>query len=65
MRQRQRTAADLFVECLEAEECEYVFSVPGEETLDVLEALAESRRVSHITTRHEQGAVSWPTSTGG
>ena len=24
------------VECLEAEGCEYVFSVPGEETLDIL-----------------------------
>ena len=33
-----RTAADLLVACLEAEGCEYVFSVPGEETLDLLEA---------------------------
>jgi acetolactate synthase-1/2/3 large subunit len=57
MTRERRTAADLFVECLEAEECEYVFSVPGEETLDVLEALAVSQRVRHITTRHEQGAA--------
>jgi acetolactate synthase-1/2/3 large subunit len=57
MTRERRTAADLFVECLEAEGCEYVFSVPGEETLDVLEALASSQRVRHITTRHEQGAA--------
>jgi acetolactate synthase I/II/III large subunit len=57
MMARQRTAADLFVECLEAESCEYVFSVPGEETLDVLEALSRSDRIRHITTRHEQGAA--------
>jgi acetolactate synthase-1/2/3 large subunit len=52
-----RTAADLLVECLEAEGCEYVFSVPGEETMDVLDALSRSERIRHITTRHEQGAA--------
>jgi len=55
--ERRRTAADLFVECLEAEGCEYVFSVPGEETMDVLDALADTPSVRHITTRHEQGAA--------
>ena len=54
---RTRTAADLLVECLEAESCEYVFSVPGEETLDVLDALSRTESVRHITTRHEQGAA--------
>ena len=52
-----RTAADLLVACLEAEGCEYVFSVPGEETLDLLEALAHSGDIRHVTTRHEQGAA--------
>jgi acetolactate synthase-1/2/3 large subunit len=52
-----RTAADLLVSCLEAEGCEYVFSVPGEETLDVLEALSRTSGIRHITTRHEQGAA--------
>ena len=52
-----RTAADLLVDCLEAEGCEYVFSVPGEETLDVLEALSRNGTIRHITTRHEQGAA--------
>jgi acetolactate synthase-1/2/3 large subunit len=54
---RPRTAADLLVECLEAEGCEYVFSVPGEETLDVLEALSRSDAIRHVTVRHEQGAA--------
>jgi acetolactate synthase-1/2/3 large subunit len=59
-----RTAAQLLVECLAAEGCEYVFSVPGEETMDVLDALgavagaAEGTAAPrHITTRHEQGAA--------
>jgi acetolactate synthase-1/2/3 large subunit len=52
-----RTAADLLVECLEAEDVEYVFSVPGEETMDVLDALSRSETIRHITTRHEQGAA--------
>ncbi len=52
-----RTAADLLVECLEAEGCEWVFSVPGEETLDILEGLSRSSSIRHLTTRHEQGAA--------
>ena len=52
-----RSAAALLVECLATETCEYVFSVPGEETMDVLEALSEQTAVRHVTTRHEQGAA--------
>jgi acetolactate synthase-1/2/3 large subunit len=52
-----RTAADLLVACLEAEGCEFVFSVPGEETMDILDALSRSDRIRHVTTRHEQGAA--------
>jgi acetolactate synthase I/II/III large subunit len=52
-----RTAASLLVESLAAEGCEYVFSVPGEETLDILDALSRQDIVRHITTRHEQGAA--------
>lgn len=48
-------AADLFVRCLENEGVEYVFSVPGEENLDLLEALRKSG-IRLIVTRHEQGA---------
>ncbi len=52
-----RTAANLLVACLEAEGCEFVFSVPGEETMDILDALSRSERIRHVTTRHEQGAA--------
>jgi acetolactate synthase-1/2/3 large subunit len=52
-----RRAADLLVDCLAAEGCEYVFSVPGEETMDVLDALSRHEGVRHVTTRHEQGAA--------
>ncbi|HSL32640.1 MAG TPA: thiamine pyrophosphate-binding protein, partial [Candidatus Limnocylindrales bacterium] len=52
-----RTAAHLLVDCLAAEGCEYVFSVPGEETMDLLDALSDHEGVRHITTRHEQGAA--------
>src|SRR5450432_4021898 len=56
-RRAPRSASDLLVQCLEAEGCEYVFSVPGEETMDVLDALSRSTTIRHITTRHEQGAA--------
>jgi acetolactate synthase-1/2/3 large subunit len=48
-------AADLLVRALEHEEVEYVFGVPGEENLDVVEALRQSR-IRLIVTRHEQAA---------
>ncbi len=56
-RSARRTASDLLVECLAAEGCEYVFSVPGEETMDVLDSLSRSESIRHVTTRHEQGAA--------
>ena len=52
----KRKASDLFVECLEAEGCEYIFGVPGEENLDFLDSLSRSTRIKLILTRHEQGA---------
>lgn len=48
-------AADLLVRALEREGVEYVFGVPGEENLDVLEALRKSN-IRLIVTRHEQSA---------
>ncbi|HET6603198.1 MAG TPA: acetolactate synthase large subunit [Xanthomonadaceae bacterium] len=48
-------ASDLFVRALEAEEVEYVFGIPGEENLDLLESLRTSN-IRLILTRHEQGA---------
>jgi acetolactate synthase I/II/III large subunit len=49
-------ASDLFVQCLEEEGCEYIFGVPGEENLDMLDSLSRSTKIKLILTRHEQGA---------
>ena len=49
-------AAELFIRCLENEGVEYVFGIPGEENLDVMDALLDSS-IHFITVRHEQGAA--------
>ncbi|MDA1196750.1 MAG: acetolactate synthase large subunit [Nanoarchaeota archaeon] len=49
-------ASDLFVKCLESEGTEYVFAVPGEENLDIVESLRTSN-IKLIVNRHEQGSV--------
>ena len=48
-------ASDLMVAALEAEGVEYVFAVPGEENLDLLESLRTST-ITLVLARHEQGA---------
>jgi len=48
-------ASDLFVKALEAEGVKYVFGIPGEESLDLLESLRDSS-IELILTRHEQAA---------
>ncbi|MEM8831367.1 MAG: acetolactate synthase large subunit [Cyanobacteria bacterium P01_G01_bin.19] len=48
--------AEVLVQCLENEGVEYVFGLPGEENLHILEALKQSP-IRFITTRHEQGAA--------
>ena len=49
-------ASELFIKCLENEGVEYIFGIPGEENLDVMDALLDSK-IKFITTRHEQGAA--------
>jgi len=49
-------ASDLFVRCLENEGVEYIFGIPGEENLDVMDSMIGSN-IKFITTRHEQGAA--------
>lgn len=51
------TAAQLLVRCLENEGVEWVFGIPGEETLDVNQALERSTQITFVPTRHEQGAA--------
>lgn len=50
-------ASDLFVKALENEGVEYIFGIPGEENLDLLESLRSSSKIRLILTRHEQGAA--------
>lgn len=49
--------AELLVKCLENEGVEYVFGIPGEENLAVIDAISHSDQIQFITTRHEQGAA--------
>ena len=49
-------AAELLVRCLENEQVEIIFGIPGEENIDVMDALLDSN-IRFITTRHEQGAA--------
>ena len=48
--------AQLLVKCLENEGVEYIFGLPGEENMQILESLKTSS-IKFITTRHEQGAA--------
>jgi len=48
-------SSNLFIKALENEGVEYIFGVPGEENLDFLDALKDSK-IKLILTRHEQGA---------
>ncbi len=49
-------AAELFVRCLENEDVDYIFGIPGEENIDMMDTLLDST-IRFITTRHEQGAA--------
>jgi len=49
-------AAELFVKCLENEKVHYIFGLPGEENMDLLDALIDSP-IEFVPTRHEQGAA--------
>jgi acetolactate synthase-1/2/3 large subunit len=49
-------AAELLVASLENEGVEYVFGIPGEENIHIMDALARSR-IRFVATRHEQGAA--------
>ena len=51
-----QTAATLLVKCLENEGVEYIFGIPGEENIDVMDALLSSP-IKFVTCHHEQGAA--------
>lgn len=55
MSQRKK-ASDLFIECLVKEGAKYVFALPGEENLDLIESIRKHPSLQLIILRHEQGA---------
>lgn len=48
--------SELIVKCLENEKVKYIFGLPGEENLDLMDALIDSS-IEFVLTRHEQGAA--------
>ena len=48
------TAAQLFVKCLENEGVEYIFGIPGEENIDIMDALLDSP-ITFVTTTATDG----------
>lgn len=49
-------SSDLFVKCLESENVDYIFGLPGEENADLMMSLMNSK-IKFILTRHEQSAA--------
>ncbi|MCA1022380.1 acetolactate synthase large subunit [Halobacillus litoralis] len=49
-------AAQLLIQCLENEGVEYMFGVPGEENIDVMDAVLDSS-IQFVTARHETSAA--------
>lgn len=51
------TGAQAFVRCLETEGVEFVFGVPGGQTLSIMDVLYDQPHIRFITTRHECAAA--------
>ena len=51
------TGANIIIECLKAEDVEYVFGYPGGAVLHIYDAFYQQDEVKHILVRHEQGAT--------
>lgn len=49
-------ASDLFIKALENERVKFIFGLPGEENIDLLDSISRSN-IRFILTRHEQGAA--------
>ncbi|HLS35148.1 MAG TPA: thiamine pyrophosphate-dependent enzyme [Bacillota bacterium] len=54
---QQVTVAEGIVEIIKQEEIDYVFSVPGESYLPLLDALYDTENITLISARHEGGAA--------
>lgn len=51
------TAAQAVIASLEAEGVDTVFGYPGGQAIKLYDALYDSKKITHILSRHEQGAV--------
>ena len=51
------TGAEIIIECLKAEDVDYVFGYPGGAVLHIYDAFYKQEDVQHILVRHEQGAT--------
>ncbi|MEO6387983.1 MAG: thiamine pyrophosphate-binding protein [Croceibacterium sp.] len=51
------TAAQLLVDCLSAQGCDRIFTVPGESFLPVLDALRDAGNIETVTCRQEGGTA--------
>ncbi|MFH1742906.1 MAG: thiamine pyrophosphate-binding protein [bacterium] len=51
------TAAQSFVECLKIEGVQFVFGVPGGQTLSIMDALYDVPEIRFVTVRHECAAA--------
>lgn len=49
--------AQILIKCLENEEVDVIFGYPGGAALDIFDALAQSRKIRLVLSRHEQGAA--------
>lgn len=55
MTSSEMNVAQLLVQCLENEGVEYIFGLPGEENIRLIDAIAQST-IRFVLVRHEQGA---------
>ena len=51
-----KRTADIIIQALELEGITYIFGVPGEENLHILDAIGASNKIKFVVTRHEQAA---------
>lgn len=51
------TGAEAFVRCLQSEGVEFVFGVPGGQTLSIMNVLYDTPSIRFVTTRHEGAAA--------
>lgn len=49
--------SEIFLKCLEEEGVEHIFGIPGGVILPIYDAIYANKNISHILTKHEQGAV--------